>query len=412
MRRVVINGKQYAVGLDWFPLREQSKPEVIQEAEANYPDSNLVVMLKEQYGLGESGKSGVASWKRTSALAAALLPYTDAVHVFTLIDADTNKPFWWVFGVRKGLISAQSADFSDEMSANEYAAAMFDSLGVPESDAFDVQTSLALLSERLAAQKKEFWDASRLVPLRETTRDKLIRVALWGIFFGFGWWGISTLLEYQAAQELAEQARIALQNKEIRTQELTSHPEKLFPSKWMTAPAPAAVMLQCVPAMFDYPTAANGWGLSSLSCQGNRLVAEWNQTPFSDYQYLPFNAVLDAKQPKKARSAAALNKLPEAHRTIAELLPQDEASRRLYAFTQHFSLKTKLMFAKRETRDVEKITITCPWVRGTWEISNLPAVMITDYVSLSSAIAIPGLLLNEIVFTKNTWTLKGELYAR
>ena len=154
MRRVVINGKQYAVGLDWFPLREQSKPEVIQEAEANYPDSNLVVMLKEQYGLGESGKSGVASWKRTSALAAALLPYTDAVHVFTLIDANTNKPFWWVFGVRKGLISAQSADFSDEMSANEYAAAMFDSLGVPESDAFDVQTSLALLSERLAAQKK------------------------------------------------------------------------------------------------------------------------------------------------------------------------------------------------------------------------------------------------------------------
>ena len=154
MRRVVINGKQYAVGLDCFPLREQSKPEVIQEAEANYPDSNLVVMLKEQYGLGESGKSGVASWKRTSALAAALLPYTDAVHVFTLIDADTNKPFWWVFGVRKGLISAQSADFSDEMSANEYAAAMFDSLGVPESDAFDVQTSLALLSERLAAQKK------------------------------------------------------------------------------------------------------------------------------------------------------------------------------------------------------------------------------------------------------------------
>lgn len=142
------------------------------------------------------------------------------------------------------------------------------------------------------------------------------------------------------------------------------------------------------------------------------MVAEWNQTPFSDYQYLPFNAVLDAKQPKKARSAAALNKLPEAHRTIAELLPQDEASRRLYAFTQHFSLKTKLMFAKRETRDVEKITITCPWVRGTWEISNLPAVMITDYASLSSAIAIPGLLLNEIVFTKNTWTLKGELYAR
>ena len=60
MRRVVINGRQYAVGLDWFPLREQSKPEVIQEAEANYPDSNLVVMLKEQYGLGESGKSGVA----------------------------------------------------------------------------------------------------------------------------------------------------------------------------------------------------------------------------------------------------------------------------------------------------------------------------------------------------------------
>ena len=116
MRRVVINGRSYAVGLQWALLKPSvTREEVIQRAETSSPPCDLIVMLKQQYGMGCS--EGQA-WKRTCSLAASLVQGipSDTVYVFTLNDADTAQSFWWVIGIRKGMISAQSDRYFDELA--------------------------------------------------------------------------------------------------------------------------------------------------------------------------------------------------------------------------------------------------------------------------------------------------------
>lgn len=181
----------------------------------------------------------------------------------------------------------------------------------------------------------------------------------------------------------------------------------------MKAPESDAFINQCAPAMFHFPTAANGWQLSGLRCSGNSLSAIWQQTVLSDYMHLPFNAALDAKKPKIATSSKSLPTLPQAERTVSSLLTQQDAARRLYALTQHFRLNLKkLAFEKRQTKTVEKIQLSCPWVKATFELADIPAFLVADYSNLGKALSdIPGLIVTDLSYSSK-WTIRGELYAK
>ena len=137
MRRVVINGQSYAVGLDWFPLKEDMKrAELVLEAEGYDEKCDLSVVLEKQYALARSRNR---SWKRVRSLAATLVlnKYPDAVHVFPLVDADDDTPFWWVIGVRRGIVSGQTDRcFDTQEDAESVAVSVQDSLGVPELQSF------------------------------------------------------------------------------------------------------------------------------------------------------------------------------------------------------------------------------------------------------------------------------------
>ena len=124
MRRVILNGQSYAVGLDWFLLQRMTRAEVIQEAERYDDKSDLVVILKEQYALARSGKR---TWRKTRSLAASLVlnGFPDAVHVYPLVDADTNNQFWWVIGVRKGIVSGQTDRYFDNRNDAEVSPSQY-----------------------------------------------------------------------------------------------------------------------------------------------------------------------------------------------------------------------------------------------------------------------------------------------
>ena len=382
MRRVVINGRSYAVGLQWALLKPSvTREEVIQRAETSSPPCDLIVMLKQQYGMGCS--EGQA-WKRTCSLAASLVQGipSDTVYVFTLNDADTAQSFWWVIGIRKGMISAQSDRYFDELAqANALAVSLQESLGVSQLDSFTLDKSISVLSEHLGVLKqKRFGDSAALTPLRETGKIKLLKAAIGAGVLVFFWWAGSAVLEYKATRDAMEQARILTQNKEKRARELAANPERYFSNGWMKAPLPSSFFRQSVPEMFHFPLAANGWRLAGLSCSGNALTAAWEQTPLSDYMYLPFNATLDSKNPKRAFSTRQLPPFPDGQRTLSELLTQEEAQRRLFAFTQRFRLHLKkLSFDKRERNSIERIELVCPWVKGAWEITDVPAFLFYDY---------------------------------
>lgn len=63
-------------------------------------------MLELQYGLART--HGKQAWRKASSLAAILNGGTDIseICILSLVDADTSEPFWWVFGVQKGILSA------------------------------------------------------------------------------------------------------------------------------------------------------------------------------------------------------------------------------------------------------------------------------------------------------------------
>ena len=415
MRRVILNGQSYAVGLDWFLLQRMTRAEVIQEAERYDDKSDLVVILKEQYALARSGKR---TWRKTRSLAASLVlnGFPDAVHVYPLVDADTNSQFWWVIGIRKGIVSGQTDRYFDNRDdAENVAVSVQESLGVPEIKFFSEMEGMEYLPSYIGQTKKTFLnDPALLGCLKDTAAIKLLKASAVAIGLGLGWWAVDAALDYKATQDALKQARILTQNKEKRAKELAEHPEKYFQSNWMKTPEPDAFINQCTPAMFHFPTAANGWQLSSLLCSGTSLSATWQQTPLSDYTHLPFNAILDAKKPKIATSNKNLPALPKAGRNAASLLTQQDAARRLYTLTQHFRLNLKkLAFEKRQTKTVEKIQLSCPWVKATFELADIPAFLVADYSNLGKALSgIPGLIVTEVSYTKKNWAIRGELYAK
>lgn len=414
MRRVVINGISYAVGLKWALLEERTKAELIREAERYDEPYDVVVLLKTQYALGRS--QGSKLWKRSFSLAAVLGPaqYQDGVYVFPFEDADTNEPFWWVAGIHRGMLSARTDRcFTIQEDAEALARSVQDTLGVEKLLNVSPDKGMEHLSERLAGLKKSQLKGARISPLHQTTQMKLIKALIGVSLFAAACWGVSSLLDYKERLDRAERSRIAAEKKHERLRDVQEHPERHFPRQWMEAPQSGAFVKQCVPAMFLHPLAANGWKLSALSCGGNSLSATWEQTEFSEYMHLPFNAVLDEKSPKFAMSYTPVPGSPQkGERGLADLLPKEEAARRLYAFTQHFALKTNLSFKKRAVKKVEKMDVACPWLEGAWELSEVPAYLVADYNSLAQALNIPGFILKEITFAKNTWKLKGEVYAK
>ncbi len=414
MRRVILNGHYYAVGLKWALLDGRTKAELIREAERYDEPYDVIALLKTQYALGRS--QGKKVWKKSLSLAAVLGPaqYEDGVYVFPLEDADTHEAFWWVVGIHRGMISARTDRcFTMQEEAEAFARSVQDTLGVEKLITVSPDKGMTHLSETLAGLQKSHLKGARLSPLHQTTQTKLIKVFLGVCLFAAACWGVSSLLDYKERLDRAERSRIAAEKKHQRIRDVQDYPERHFPRQWMNAPDPGALVKQCVPAMFLHPLAANGWKLSALSCAGRSLSATWEQTEFSEYMLLPFNAVLDEKSPKFAMSHTPVpGNLPKGERALADLLSKEEAARRLYAFTQHFALKTKLSFKKRAVKKVEKIDVPCPWLEGSWELSEVPAYLVADYNSLAQALNIPGFILKEITFAKNTWKLKGEVYAK
>ena len=265
MRRVIVNGQSYAVGLDWFPFKEDMKrAELVLEAEGYDEKCDISVVLEKQYALARSRNK---SWKRARSLAATLVlnKYPDAVHVFPFVDADDDTPFWWVIGVRRGIISGQTDRcFTNQEDAENVAVSVQDSLGVPDLQSFSNDDTL--LAHTKPTKTPFMNDPAALGYLKDTATIKFLKASAIAVGFAFGWWAVDSALEYRAAQEALEQARILTQNKEKRAKELAEHPERYFSSKWMQAPLPGTFLNQCAPEMFRFPMAANGWGLSSLRC--------------------------------------------------------------------------------------------------------------------------------------------------
>lgn len=403
MQVVDVHGQICMTGFRWSS-DVKPRSEIIAEAGTEY---NRLVQLSHQYGLIQDEAN---QYKKPVSLA-ALLQHADAqkVSIYKLHDVRTGKSFYWVLGVWHRISVRTDKSFDNESDAQDFAESVRDTLGLENVENYESEESIARIAKVLSSGvPKEAY----AIPLSRYSQARLLKcLAALACAIVLAW-GAIQLIEYREQQQRIEAQRQYTRQKEARLADAVANPERHWPSAWMTAPEPSVFVTTVFPQMLRHPLAANGWRLNRLTGSRLRLTATWEQTPFSDYAHLPFSGQLDDKNPKLARSQVAITVLSAKKRTLDDLLPQSEVSAALYGFTHQFGAKIRISFAARGTKKIEKRNIECPWLSGKWELSALPAYLIADYANMASALAIPGVIIQEVVYEDGHWALKGELYAR
>lgn len=90
-------------------------------------------------------------------------------------------------------------------------------------------------------------------------------------------------------------------------------------------------------------------------------------------------------------------------------------TRYLYQLCTITSSKVRLNFAPPQTTTIDEVTISAPWVKGTWELSGLKALAVQSGELTQILAQIPGLTLDTIEWKRSgysdTWVFKGRVFS-
>lgn len=416
MRRVVINNSQWAVGLQWIMgSAKLSAMELRRNAKKLDPTLDLVAYRQRQHGFAASD-GNVQEWVRVRALAASIRVASPSfLGLFCLEDRD--REFWWVFAISQSLIVGMGDQvFATRVEADMYIQSLRGLLDNDFADTVTCETfkdSLRWLSPLITSGPLARFRRGNgyLNPLQPSPGQRRTLAVAGGlaVFLLVGAYGLKAFLDHQAGKRAMEATRAAMLNKEEHRRELMVHPERYFAQSWTTAPTVKESIQNSLGVMLSLPTVASGWALESAICDGHMVTASWAHTPGADYVHLPPASRVESPQKAVSRLSVPASSHPKG--PVALLLSREESTQRLYQCTQSMGGRLKLAFNAPEKRVVDEVEIIAPWIRGQWELSEVPAALLLD-ASLSDALTrMPGMILESIAMEKNNWTFKGAVYA-
>ncbi len=417
MRHITINSRQWAVGLQWFSVKAKDPTPTTsmlrREAEKFDNTFDMVAFRQRQYGFASSG-GVVREWLRVRALAAAVrIPSPSFLGLFCL--ADGAGEFWWVFAsAESNIVGMGDKVFELREDAEEWIQSLrglrkgFGETVICET----VDESVRWLTPLVSVSPLSWLRSHNgsLQPLRPVPGQRRKLAMAGGLLVLFLGGGIATkmFLAHQAGRRAVEAARIAMVNKEQRRRELLLHPENHFARPWLTAPAVQEFVACGIKSLLAVPIVSAGWALERVVFDGQALVVTWGYRSGADYVHLPPLARLES--PQKAVSRSGLS-VPRWQDPPTVLLSREESTRLLYQGTQILGAKLKLVYASPEKKRVEDIEITSPWMRGQWELADLPPAMLQDAALPDLFTKIPGLIIEAIALDKNIWIIKGSVYV-
>lgn len=421
MRMVIVNKRSWAVGMDWSSTRLEklSRPELLRKARKISPEFDMAAFRPRQYGFG-SGGGTPEDWKRTRSLAAFVQLPTSFLGLFTLEDVQ-GETFWWVFAQQNGLTVGQGdAVYDTQEKAEQQIESLEDLLGNFEQSMICLTPTESrawlepLLHVGPAAMLRRRGCLESLETPPVSRRKPLIAAGTALALAATAWWGIGAWLEYRDREAAQASARLARMNREQRRLELTAHPERYFKQEWASVPLAEDTAVPCMQALRAQPTVVNGWLLSEASCGGRAVSVAWEHQPGADFVALPEKAVLDKRSSRRAvsRFTLASHTLPRRGQEYPHVLTQDMAARHLYQITQVTGTRLRLTFGPPEKRTIDKVEIAAPWIKGTWELTDIPSVLLEAPGLPQLLSELPGLTLDAIVFKNDVWTFRGRLYAR
>lgn len=432
MELVVINNHPFAVGLRWLPpmkrgvMGHKARMALAEELDAAC-DVSSVRRCPEgvQMGFGNAGEAW-RDYTRAPALCACLDVPESFLGLFSLRSEDGGL-FWWLH-LRVGGVVAESGDrvfhCGDEAAA--WLELMCSVSGLAPETCDSPMQSAAWLEEHVRYRPVDKWifSTGQISSLGRFASRSTIRtlsaagvVLLVCISAGLGW----SHYHEQAALSAAREERAA---RIQRKAEMEQHPERFFTAEWQSRPLATDFAGMCLPAMMRVPLAANGWRFSSVTCDGRKVAVAWGHESGADFTRPPEGARLDEKDVRTARSATPLPGPIRVSRPDGPgsdyklLLTRDEVLGLLAEITQ--STGTKLSapnFRPAKARTIDKVTIHAPWREASWELSEVPDLLLEaapghDGISLFSMLSeIPGLGIESITY-QDGWRIRGNVYAR
>lgn len=417
MRLAKIKKRSFAVGLDWYVLEKRHESVNYAKQAAKIAEDtggeilDMVALRPRQYGFGSS--RGEAAYAKARALAASLNISGSFLGVFRF--SDIGGDYWWVCAIKQSLVSAMGDKiFESEEKALASLPGIRDILGDFDQEVIcdTVEKSTEWLSPLLIP---DYLGRNRLRPVhggpaRAGTLKKFLLAS--GLILALVY-GINTFLDWRTAQEAMRLAQSTIINKEKRKRELLAHSEEHFPRPWERAQPVSDFLHLCRNSMLAQPTIDNGWLLDAVSCDGKTLTVNWKHGPGATYAMLPSHSRLTSS--KTAVAHSQLSGQPGGKMQPAdyrEFLGRDTVQRYLYQITQDAGLLLKFSgFGAPDKKIVEGIELTAPWIRGKWELTQIPPSLLLDSSFFKTLELLPGLTLTGFGYAKNIWSLKGEIYA-
>lgn len=432
MERVMLNGSAFTVGLCWLPpMKRRIMGHKARSVLAESLDISCDVSSIRRCPGGMQVGFGNAceNWRdfaKAPALCACLDVQDSFLGLFCLRSED-GSVFWWLH-LRVDGVVAEPGDrvFDTGEEATEWLKLMQSVSGL-EPERFDSPMQSAEWLEnhvRFRAVDKWVLSTGQISSLNRIASRSTIRtlsavgaMLMVCISAGLGW---SHYREQAALASAREEREARLQRKA----EMEQYPERFFSADWQSRPLASDFAGMCLPAMMRVPLSANGWRFSSVTCDGKKVAVAWGHEGGADFTRPPEGARLDEKDVRVARSAMPLPgaipiSRPDGPGTeYSLLLTRDEVLGLLAEITQ--STGTKLSapnFKPAKARTIDKVTIHAPWREASWELSEVPDLLLEaapghDGISLFAMLSeIPGLGIESITF-QDGWRIKGNVYAR
>lgn len=407
------SGKSYAVGLWWQVADHPGTRKMLEQARATAQSAggefNCVVLLPRQYGLGHvDGRI-----PRVRSLAASMKPgHASYLGIFRLEEALGDDGLWWVCALRQGMITAEGDRLCTTREEAQRHAHSLREIG----GAFDHEETFVSVSESTAALEGYLAPASILLgthalrPLNDdadrSRNRKLFAIAaamLLLLAYGAQQWSIAREEAHQR-----ELAQLAIASREASRKALLASGSQHFGQPWNGQVQPLGRAAQCLSSMMAMPLFASGWKLETVTCADDAVITRWEHQAGASYTSLPAGSRLDSSTVATGR--VVLPPVPD--RTATQTLRTvAEASAHLYQLTQDVSAKLRLSFDLPDRKTVDGVELIAPWVRGQWEMSELPHALLQDLALPSNLQNCPGLVLTGIEQKGGAWTFKGNIYA-
>lgn len=433
MRIVAINGKVWAVGLNWQPIVRTVTPAAVLNAAESAMEAvsgekpDMVCVRKSQFGFGFSGRrpkqfSGLMS------LGASLdIPYRSFLGCFKLVDTEGGE-FWWVFARYDGENIGGFADtcYDTEKDA-ESAVRALKSLNKFEEEylAQSIDTSVHYLEPFLGVSLwSRFTIESKVLPLDYFARRKKLLVAKVAAFalIGIGGWLASgSIGSFLAGFEFSSASQKAAIQAEARRRHFQEHPEELFAQDWQSVPVVHEVIGSCVDEIHKTPVSISGWLFDAAECRrgavGVRVIRSYTHTPVARFDPLPATAKLDPKSPKALKDVAdAPCAMSFVWKTLAwpDLPPESEVKTLFLQIAQIAEIKSSVKMQPREKKSIQDVgVITCPWAVGTWTLESVSPGLLTDGGLARVLATVPGIAVDSIGRDQaGFWKIAGKVYVK